>query len=267
MMKWKWRASLLIILFLTACGTASTQPKADGGQLKSQSQNPENSSGWETVEVVNNRSIIAKLEQTTNDTSKRDRAVEEVKDLTEFLAGQFGDTIEERVESLAVEVIEGGIVESSIADINGGYDAFMKKGVIFFVKEVTDTEPFSVWIGVKQADEKLKSFVDALQEKVDSGDMLAKNIHIYYTPYTTEENHLLTDEVYKVVNEIVKQSATPEHLLYVLGVDAKTGAIEIRHNFLTEEQQQLLRDQFSERNIVFDKGNIYPSVEYSASAI
>lgn len=97
MMKWKWRASLLIILFLTACGTASTQPKADGGQLKSQSQNPENSSGWETVEVVNNRSIIAKLEQTTNDTSKRDRAVEEVKDLTEFLAGQFGDTIEERV--------------------------------------------------------------------------------------------------------------------------------------------------------------------------
>ncbi|WP_170211269.1 DUF3221 domain-containing protein [Robertmurraya siralis] len=259
-MKWKWSASLLIILFLTACGTASTQPKEDGGQLKSQSQNPENNSGWETIEVVNNRSIIAKLDQTTNDTSKRDKVVEEIKKREEFTNEPSDESAKEKlVEMSAVQEVEAMTVLPLLEEIYGGNAEFEKNGVVFFGNEATGVEPNGIWIGIKQADDKLQRFVDALQEKVDSGDILAKYIYIYYTPHTTAENNQLVDEVYKAVNEIAKQHSTPERLSLGVSVDGKTGTIEIEHNFLTKEQQQLLREKFSDRETVIKQdGRLAP---------
>ncbi|MEK4146131.1 hypothetical protein NST02_03460 [Robertmurraya sp. FSL W8-0741] len=259
MMKWKWGASLLIILFLTACDTASTQQKADGGQLKSQSQNPENNSGWETIEVVNNQSIIAKLEQTTNDTSKRDKVLEELDKRQDFIDEQLGEPTKEHAEKLAVQGIEGTVVLPILEEIYGGNAEFEKNGVVFFGDEATGVEPNGIWIGIKQADERLQRFVDTLQEKVDNGDILAKYIYIYYTPYTTAENNQLMEEVYRATNEIAKQHSTPERLSFGVSVDVKTGTIEIEHNFLTKEQQQVLREEFSERDTVIKQdGRLAP---------
>jgi hypothetical protein len=253
-------AAILGLTFaLSGCGTDNnevTQDKRGADKAAStpaEDALPVNESGWETIEVVNNRPIIAKLKQTVKDTSERDKKIEEYKESKDFKDGVFGKPTDELAESLAMQAVEGSIALEASEKIYGGYKGLEDAAVIFFENSNQNGERLGYWIGVKKADERLTSFIEEMQAKVDAGEIKAKYIHLFYSPYTITENYNLTDEVAQALQRVKRQPGTPKRGNFEASVDTQTGEINIGHNFLSDEQQEQLRKLFPDRNIVFEQ--------------
>lgn len=244
---------------LSGCGTDSNEDIQDKrGADKAASKPakdavPVNESGWKTIEVFNNRPIIAKLKQTVEDTPERDKKIEEYKESKDFKDGVFGKPTDELAESLTMQAVEGSIARETSEKIYGGYKGLEDAAVIFFENSNQNGERMGYWIGVKKADERLTKFMEEMQAKVDAGEIKAKYIHIFYSPYTTTENYNLTDKVAQALQRVKRQPGTPSRGNASAAVDAQTGEINIGHNFLSDEQQEQLRKLFPDRNIVFEQ--------------
>ena len=252
-------AILGLALALSGCGTDNSEDVQDKrGADKAASKPaedalPVNESGWDTIEVVNNRPIIAKLKQTVKDTSERDKKIEEYKESKDFKDGLFGKPSDELAESLAMQAVEGSIARETSEKIYGGYKGLEDAAVIFFENSNQNGERMGYWIGVKKADERLTRFIEEMQAKVDAGEIKAKYIQIFYSPYTTTENYNLTDKVAQALQRVKRQPGTQSRGNASAAVDAQTGEINIGHNFLSEEQQEQLRKLFPDRNIIFEQ--------------
>ncbi|WP_243355002.1 DUF3221 domain-containing protein [Bacillus litorisediminis] len=256
--------TLGIGLVLSACGTSDqtkdVAPKSEDDPTNKKVQaGPPNDSGWETIEIVSNRPIIAKLEQTATETPERDQVMNELKESKEFKEGLYGEPSDELLEDLSVQWVEGNIATSVIEEIYGGHDVFSKEGVIFYENQTSNTEQAGFWIGIKKPDDRLKELVDRLQAEVDAGRIKAEYIFIYYSPFTEAENQQLMNEVNQAVRTFVDQHHAPNLVSVGVSVNTITGDIEISHNFLTEEQIESLRQQFPERRLVAEQeGRMVP---------
>ena len=252
-------AILGLTIALSGCGTdnnLNTQDKRGADKAASTPAKdalPVNESGWKTIEVVNNRPIIANLKQTVKDTPERDKKIEEYKEEKDFKDGLFGKPTDELAESLAMQAIEGSIARETSEKIYGGYKGLEDSAVIFFENSNQNGERMGYWIGVKKANDHLTRFIEEMQAKVDAGEIKAKYIHIFYSPYTTTENYTLTNKVAQALERVKRQPGTPSRGNFEASVDTQTGEINIGHNFLSEEQQEQIRKLFPDRNIVFEQ--------------
>jgi hypothetical protein len=237
-------------LILSACGTGKVQNPSTANPPKQTQSVPKNNSGWETIEIISGRNIIAKLEP-AKETLVRDKVIEQIKERREFKDGLYGTPTDDLAEELAVQQSEGEIALPLLYKIYGGNDGFNKEGVVFFENKSQGAVQSGLWIGVKKPDERLKQFVDALQAKVDAGKVKAENIYIYYTPHTTAENNQKMSEVNKAAAKFRDQHETPERISYGISVDTISGEVNIDHNFLTEEQKASLKEQFAGDKIHF----------------
>jgi len=258
-------AILGLTIALSGCGTDNNQdPQDKGGADKAASTPakdalPVNESGWKTIEVVNNRAIIAKLKQTVKETPERDKKTEDYKEKKDFKDGLFGTPTDELAESLAMQAVEGSIARETSEKIYGGYKGLEAAAVTFFENSNQNGERMGYWIGVKKADDRLKRFIEEMQAKVDAGEIKAEYIHIFYSPYTTTENYTLTNKVSQALQRVKRQPGTPDRGYFEASVDTQTGEIKIGHNFLSEEQQEQLRKLFPDRNFVFEQqGRMVP---------
>ncbi|MET3697590.1 uncharacterized protein DUF3221 [Bacillus oleivorans] len=256
--------TLGLCLVLSACGTSDEvigdTPKSEEEPANKNVQaGPHNNSGWETIEIVSNRPIITKLEQTATETPKRDQVINELKESKEFKEGLYGKPSDELLEDLSVQWVEGDIVTPVIEEIYGGHDGFSKEGVIFYENQTSGADQAGFWIGIKKPDDRLKELVDRLQAEVDAGRIKAEYIFIYYSPHTLAENHQLMNEVNQAVKTFVDQHHAPDRVSGGVSVNTITGDIEISHNFLTEVQIESLRQQFPERRLVAEQeGRMVP---------
>ncbi|WP_423408303.1 DUF3221 domain-containing protein [Heyndrickxia sp. MSNUG] len=258
-------AILGLALALSGCGTdnnGDTQEKRGADKTAStpaEDALPVNESGWETIEVVNNRAIIAKLKQTIKDTPERDKKIEEYKESKDFQDGVFGKPTDELAESLAMQAVEGSIARETSEKVYGGYKGLEDAAVIFFENSNQNGERMGYWIGVKKADDRLKRLIEEMQSKVDAGEIKAKYIHIFYSPFTTSENYTLTNKVAQALQRVKRQPGTPSRGYFDASVDTQTGEINIGHNFLSDEQKEQLRKLFPDRNMVFEQqGRMIP---------
>lgn len=257
-------AVLGMTIALSGCGEDNDHdPKkmtADkAATTPAQKAQPVNESGWKTIEVVNNRPIIAKLEQTVKDTSERDKKIEEYKEQKEFKEGLYGEPTDELAESLTMQGIEGNIARETLEKVYGGYKGLEDAAVIFLENSNQNGERMGFWVGFKKADDRLTKFIEEMQAKVDAGEIKAEYIHIFYSPHTTTENYALTEKVFQALQRIKRQPETPKRGNGQTSVDTVTGEINIGHNFLSEEQKEQLRNLFPERKIVFEQqGRMVP---------
>jgi hypothetical protein len=245
-------------LMLTGCGTSNQAGKDDGKEepKKVQSSVPENHSGWETIEVVDNRPIIAKLEQTAKELPARDKALERNKHVLES-DEELGKAI--NAEELTIQSVELNTATNLLQKIYGGYKGMDDAGVVFLSSKSSGDAVNGVWIGIKKADDRLTKFVKEMQKKVDEGEVKAKYIYIFYTPFTTTENNQLMTNVHSEASRIGRQDYNPDKLTLGTSVDVVTGNIQIEHNFLTDEQKKTLEKKFSDRTIEFtQQGRMAP---------
>ena len=252
---------MTLFLSLTACGSGSQVGTNNQSQSEDQTQSamPENNSGWKTIEILSERSIIAKLEQSVEETPKWNQIVQEVKEGKDFQKGKLGKPSDELAEELAVQTVVGNTVIPLLEGIYGGYQGLDKAGVVFFESKSRGAEQSGFWIGINKPDERLKKFITEMQKKVDAGEIKAKYLNIFYTPYTTAENNLLTDKVNEKVRTFAKKHETPDRLAGGVSVDTKTGNIEIEHNFLTEDLKEGLVNAFPTRKVFFhQQGRLVP---------
>jgi hypothetical protein len=251
---------LYISLILSACGTSDKSE--DNPNTTNRSANASiniNDSGWETIETISDRNIIAKLKQTVKDTPKRDQMVAEFKERADFKDGLFGEPADQLAEDLVIQQVEGDIAIPLAEKIYGGYDAFNQEGVVFMETKTSGAAQSGIWIGIKKADERLEKLIDELQAKVDAGEIKAEYIYIFHTPHTIAENTQLMNEVSKEVSNIQQHHETPNRVSFSVNVDTITGEIEIGHNFLKEEQKESLRVKFPARKVVFEQeGRLAP---------
>lgn len=233
-MKNKLTAAMVgIALLLGSCGTAE---KDDALTNRTVEENE-----WQTLKKVSGREIIAELEQTVQDTPIRDKAalaqtesIEESRKQTKELA-----------EDLAVQAIEGAAVDKAIQTVYA-QEGFHHEGVIFYENQTSGAAQSGIWIGVKNPDERVNELLKFLQPKVDAGEILAEPIYIFRSPHTQKELYDLQDKV------VIEMEALKEkHGSWGVSVNAKTGVIEISHDFLKPEQQQKLWDKFPEHTIQF----------------
>lgn len=262
-MKNQFQYTMIIALFLSlsACGNGSQVGNVNQSQNKDQKQDaiPENDSGWKTIETVSERSIIAKLEQSVQETPKWNQTVQEVKEGQDFNKNQFGKATDELAKELAIQKVVGNTVMPLLEKTYGGYKGMDEAGVVYFESKSRGAEQSGFWIGIKKPDDRLKKFITEMQKIVDAGEIKAKYIYIFYTPYTTAENNSLMSKVNEKVKAIVKKHETPDRLAGQVSVDTITGNIEIEHNFLTEEQKASLVDAFPSRKVVFhQQGRLVP---------
>ncbi|WP_061810416.1 DUF3221 domain-containing protein [Rossellomorea vietnamensis] len=259
----KYTVMISVFLSLTACGSGSQvgtiQQSQGEDQAQSQSAVPENNSGWKTIEIISDRNIIAKLEQTAQETPKWNQTVQKVKEGQDYKKGQFGKPTDELANELALQSVVGNTVMPLLEEIYGGYRGLDEAGVVFSESKSRGAEQSGFWIGIKKPDDRLKKFLTEMQKKVDAGELKAKDLFIFYTPHTTAENNLLMNKVNEKVRAIVKKHETPDRLAGEVSVDTVTGNIEIGHNFLTEDQKDGLVDAFPNRKVVFhQQGRLVP---------
>ncbi|MDX8343150.1 DUF3221 domain-containing protein [Rossellomorea sp. YZS02] len=254
----KYTIMITMFLSLTACGTDTTVDRSNG-EDQTQSAMPENDSGWKTIETVSKRSIIAKLEQSVQETPKWNQTVQGIKEGKDFQKGQFGKPTDELAEELAIQTVVGKAVMPLLEEIYGGYQGLDEAGVVFSESKSMGAEQSGFWIGIKRPDDRLEKVLTEMQKKVDAGEIKAKYLFIFYTPYTTAENNALMNKVNEKVRAIAKNHETPDRLAGEVSVDTVTGNIQIGHNFLTEDQKSNLVDSFPNRKVVFhQQGRLVP---------
>lgn len=219
-------------LLLTGCGTSA-------GEKDGQSSIVENE--WKSLKTVNGYEIIAELEQTAEETLARDESAKRIID-------SAGDETQQEVEETVIQVIEAEAVVQGLEDVYGDLTQFEKHGILFMENKSQGDEQSGIWIGVKNPDDKLKKFIGTLQSQVDAGEILAAPIFIFRSDYTQEELYELQEEVIIPLHEMHSGQGS-----YGLSANVKTGNIEINHDFLTDEQQAQLREQFPDHTIVFEQ--------------
>lgn len=243
-------------LILTGCGT-SDEPgelvKGNKTMGNIQVNTSTKSSGWETIEVVSGRNIIAQLKQTAKETPSRDAIVEQIKKNREYQEGMFGEPTDELADALAIQQVEAQIAIPLLHEIYGGHEAFSKEGVIFLEKKARGAEQSGFWIGIKNPDDRLKKFVDEMQKKVDAGEAKAEYIYIFHTPFSQSDNNQLAEKVKEAVEKYKNNHELSNRVSFGISVDTITGNINITHNFLSEDQKKSLQNEFSGRKIVFEQ--------------
>jgi hypothetical protein len=260
-------AFLSLSLILSACGTKEDfTDKADINLDGKNTANiqaapvtpPVNDSGWETIETISYRNIIAKLKP-AKESLARDQRLNEIKEGSEFKKGLFGEPTDELAEGLSVQSIEGSYAIPLLEKIYGGYKGLDQAGVVFYENKASGADQSGLWIGIKKPDERLKKFMEEMQVKVDAGELKAEYIYIFHTTHTTAEDNQLMGHVHSAVSKFGMDHEKRDQLSLSTSVDTITGNIEIGHNFLTEEQKERLRKQFSEYTIVFEQeGSMVP---------
>lgn len=221
-------ACCLCLFLLASCGQSL---EGEQGNL----------AGEEKI-MKNGLPIIAQLSPSTSPTATRDAKVEEIAAREDVQSGMFGKPIEKAVDSLAVQEIEGEAVDAAIQEV---YGAIAKYGVIF---SDSDEEGKSVWIGVKEPDERLDQLVSALQKKVDHGEILAERIVFFQCDKTQVEQYALMDEVGAVLQKQYGGKGS-----YSVTVNVVTNVVEITHDFLTEDQMNQIEKQFSKEVFSFEQ--------------
>lgn len=245
----------LVLLLLTGCGTADAMPKSETKKVVTGSDGSE----WVVNRTVEDREIIAELNQTTQDTSKRDEKAAQTVENEDFINGLFGKPTADLAEELAIQGIESMAAIDAVEDIYGGYEGFEKEGVQFFEWKSGGAEQSGFWIGIKDPDKRLTELVQTLQKQVDEGEILAKYIYIFHSAFTQKEQYELTDQAAAAVGKMAKVHEKPDVVSSGVSVNTMTGVIEIDHNFLTEEQQATLRQQFLDHEIEFEQqGRLVP---------
>ncbi len=243
-------AGLSLALIVAGCGTEENIEDRNQGTTTNVAVND---SGWETLEVVSNRPIIAELEQTVSETPERDHILDEIKNGDDFKQGLFGEPSDELAEEMTVQQVEGPAVVSLIDKIYGGNGGFDDEGVIFFENKTRGAEQSGIWVGVKKPDERLTELMSELQSQVDAGKIKAEFIYVYYTPFTELDNRQFTNEVVAATKKYFEKRGSLS-----VGVNTK-GVATVSHNFLTKEQQEDIQSQFPDRTVIFEQeGRMIP---------
>ncbi|MFC5605042.1 DUF3221 domain-containing protein [Sporosarcina koreensis] len=196
---------------------------------------------WPTLKKVSGREIIAELQQTVEETPKRDeRATIETPPGVE-------EPSKETVEDLNVKAIEGLAVFEAVEKVYGE-GGIHHEGVIFNEYQTGGADQSGVWIGIKEPDERVQQLLDLLQPQVDAGEILAEAIYIFRSPHTEKELYDQQEEVAEVLKGIESELGS-----FNLYVNVKTGDIDVTHDFLKPEQQEELRNLFADYTINFEQ--------------
>ena len=232
-------------IVLTGCGAPETT-KVPGDEL-------------EAIKTIEGREIIAELEQTTQNTSKRNQKINEVIDQDDFKKGMFGEPTSDLEEMLAIQGIEGIAAIQALEKVYGGYDGVAEVGVQFYEWKSDGAEQSGVWIGIKNPDEKLDELIRTLQKQVDNGEILAKPIYFYKSPHTENEINTLTSTVFSSLERVGRLHEKPDAISATASVNTISGIIEIGHNFITEEQKKILQNEYADYEIEFkQEGRLVP---------
>lgn len=229
-------ASLGAALLLSGCGT----DKSTRNMTVEEDE-------WKTLKTVSGREIIAELEQTAKESPERDRLAAEQLESDDYKGGFFGEPSPGLEEDMAFQAIEGPAAMEAINKIYG-QDGFSKEGVIFFENQQDDADQSGVWIGVKNPDERVEALLAELQPKVDAGEILAEPIYIFRSAHTEKELNDIQDEVVEVLKGMNAKRGS-----FSLGVNVKSGEIELHHDFLKPEQQKELVDKFPDYTFHFEQ--------------
>lgn len=197
------------------------------------------------------REIIAKLKQTVNETPKREQKAKRVIENPQYQTGYWGEPSPELAEIRTVEEIEGPTATIVLEEVYDLLD-FYNEGIMFYER---DKDP-GFWIGIKEPDERLDELVKILQEKVDNGEILAKYIHIFKSDYSEKDVSALIAKLSSEVNKRAEEVSNGLGRNYGVSVDIKTRAITIHHNFLTDEEQNQIKELFFDYEIIFTYGSI-----------
>ncbi len=234
----KKRMGLVLIvsasILFAACGTAEN----DKEHLPLQGN----------TKVVNDREIIAELEQTVTETPIRDAAAKKQLESDDFKNGFYGEPSAELEEDMAVQTIEAFAALDAVEKVYGSHEAFQKEGALFIENQTQGAEQSGVWIGIKEPDDRLDELLKVLQLKVDAGEILAKPIYFYRSDYAELDLQRLQEDVLNALKPMQLERGS-----FAISTDTKTGNIEITHDFLKEEQQAELRKQFADYTIHFEQ--------------
>lgn len=211
---------LLAALLLSGCGTS-------GKEIKTSQPN-------EQVDAVE----FPQLEQTVSEDLRNDNLQPQ-----------------EEIDGFAIEVIEmqgqeGRIAMKVLEEVLGGYEEVENHTVVYFQNEKTATHEMGLHIGMKENDPSFEEVYDALQQKVDEGEILAKYIHFHPVTYTQQELDDTLDELYAKLkfSYIGRKGGT-----YGMSISPITNVVQIDHNMFTEENQEKIRELFGEWEVEFDQ--------------
>lgn len=196
---------------------------------------------WPTLKKVSGREIIAELQQTVEETPKRDE-----RGTFETPPGVEKPS-KETMEDLNVKAIEGLAVFEAVEAVYGE-DGIHHEGVIFNEYQTSGAEQSAVWVGIKEPDERVQQLLDLLQPQVDAGEILAEAIYIFRSPHTEKELYDQQEEVAEVLKGMKSELGS-----FNLYVNVKTGDIDVTHDFLKPEQQEELRNLFADYTINFEQ--------------
>lgn len=219
-------------LLLTGCGALVEEENGQSSIVEDK---------WKTIKAISDREIIAELEQTVGETLARDEVAKRIIE-------SAGEETQQEIEETVIQLIEAEIVVQGLGDAYGDLSQFEKHGILFIENKSQGAKQSGIWVGVKNPDDKLKKFTQALQLKVDAGEILAAPIFIFRSDYTQEDLYKLQDEVSIPLHKMHSGQGS-----YRLSVNVMTGHIEITHDFLTDEQQAKLREQFADHTIIFEQ--------------
>lgn len=235
-------ALLCTVLLIGGCGTAGNP----GSNSASQQD------GYPAIKEVSGREIIAELKQTAEHPSAREAAAQKQWDSPDFQDGLYENKTEQLKEDMTVQAIEGPIALKTAEEIYGGDKAFEQEGVMFLENQINGAEQSGVWIGIKHPDERVQQLIDALQPKVDAGEILAEPIYIFRAQHTTAEQYAIQEKVMQAIEEMQQDRGS-----YSVYVAVETGIVEIGHDFLKPEQQEAIRNQFPDYTFNFtQEGNM-----------
>lgn len=152
------------------------------------------------------------------------------------------------IEVLEMQSQEGFIAIQTVEEVFGGYEEMEKHTVIYFQNETTDHHKIGLHIGMKEDDEKFDDVFDALQQKVDEGEILAKYIHLHPIIYTEKELNMKLDEFYAKLkaSHIGRKGGT-----FGMSISPITHVVQIDHNMFTEENQEEIRELFEGWEVEF----------------
>lgn len=242
-----------LLLVLGACGAATGGTNVEG-EKEDAAAEPKD----EKV-IVNGREIIASLEQTATDAKIRDEKLANIKKSDDFTGGYMGEPTDELAEDMAVQQIEGFAADQALTQVYGDYTELNKIGVIFYENQQSGGEQSGFWIGLKEPDERLDEFLAILQEQVDAGEILAEPIYIYKSDYSQEDLEKLAYDASKIMRPMQEAHSNPDVATYSVSGDTLTGALEIGHNFLTEEQQRQIVEAFPDHEVIIEQeGRMVP---------
>ena len=251
-----YAAIIGLAVILSACGTAE---EPSGNEEPTQQNQTSGDAEEPDTTTVSGREIIASLEQTTDDTSIRDEKAAAVKEDETFTGGYMGEPTDELAEDLAVQQIEGLAAIEALEQVYGGHKGINKAGVVFYENQTSGADQSGFWFGVKEPDERLEEWLAILQEQVDAGEILAEPIYVYHSEHSQQDLQALTSEANKVLKPMKEAHHSPDSVSYGISGDTVTGALEISHNFLTEEQQKNIVEAFPEREVIIEQeGRMVP---------